>query len=288
MPPKDKTYWKEYYKENREKQIEVSKKYYEENKEAIYEKKKIYNQRDYVKEKKRLIALEYSHRPEVIEARKEYRRQWRVKKLKDDPGFWKKEAAKNKETQDKYYENNKDKILKQKKEYNKTEGAKDLKRVRDSEYSKNNRDKMNAYRNEWRAERRKKDSESWKKEKASDEIVKKALADYRNKPGMDAVLAKRAREYCANNPEENKEKCKAYREKKLTEDPDHWKKEYAAADKKKIKARTIANKFPLANKCEHCGAKPISRHHHKGYDFPEEFESLCKKCHEEADRKYKD
>jgi len=96
MPPKDKTYWKEYYKENREKQIEVSKKYYEENKEAIYEKKKIYNQRDYVKEKKRLIALEYSHRPEVIEARKEYRRQWRVKNLKMTQAFGKKRPLKTK------------------------------------------------------------------------------------------------------------------------------------------------------------------------------------------------
>jgi len=193
MPPKDKTYWKEYYKENKDKQVEVSKKYYEENKEVIYEKKKIYNQRDYVKEKKRLIALEYSHKPEVIEARKEYRRQWRIKKLKEDPDFWKKEAAKNKTTQDKYYENNKEELLKKKKEYNKTDRAKDLKRIRDAEYSKNNRDKMNAYRNKWRAERKAKDVEAWRKESGSKFSITKSQKKYKNKPGMRKTLAIKSR-----------------------------------------------------------------------------------------------
>ena len=124
--------------------------------------------------------------------------------------YFKNNKEKYREASKKYYDKNKENILKKKKEYNATPNAKALKKVRDKTYHAGNRDRINAYRREWRAKRKEKDPDYWKKEVGSPASIKRARLKYKGKPGMLATLSKRARLYHNENKKKELSRCKSY------------------------------------------------------------------------------
>jgi hypothetical protein len=71
-------------KRNKDKEKEYNKNWYDKNKEEILEKKKEYRQEN--KEKLSQYNLEYKSRPEVIQARKKYDREY-IKQRRQEPLF---------------------------------------------------------------------------------------------------------------------------------------------------------------------------------------------------------
>lgn len=87
--------------------------------------------------------------------------------------------------------------------------------------------------------------------------------------------------YRAENWEKKRLTDKLYRERnkeKIRKQKNKYNIEYRKTHVKEIKARAIAYKFPLGDKCEYCGSIENLQRHHPSYDFPEVFETTCQSC----------
>ena len=56
-------------------------------------------------------------------------------------------------------------------------------------------------------------------------------------------------------------------------------------DPVKYHCRIAAKKYPLKSKCEKCGSTEKLERHHPDHSKPEEFQTLCHKCHNALRRK---
>lgn len=120
------------------------------------------------------------------------------------------------------------------------------------------------------------------------------MKEYREKNGDK--IRKRQREYSKKNKDKKREYDKIYRaenwEKKRLADK-RWRErnreiireskkiyniEYRKTHVKEIRARAIAYKFPLGDKCEYCDTVENLQRHHPSYDYPEIFNTACQSC----------
>jgi len=167
----------------------------------------------------------------------------------------------------------------------------EMRREWQKKWREKNRDKVNAYFREYYKQNSKKQiarATLWNKNN-TDKIKK-----YRDNDSRKEYLKK----WKLANPEKiqrykekNKNKKRRFREK----NPLPLKVKEIKTQKDieeenfRNKTRSASQKIKLLNKCEICGTKNmLERHHNKGYDNPNIFLTLCKKCHTKIHRKLKE
>jgi len=147
------------------------------------------------------------------------------------------------------------------------------------EYYENNKEKCLADIRKWQDENKDKIKKHRKK---SEERRREKVEEWKDngcKKSEEPSFLKTRRMYVEKNRDRINKRRREANKIKFAADPDFWKKS-GKKNKKKQNARAIAQRTELLTYCELCNSEDkLERHHNRGYDYPNDFLTLCNGCH---------